>query len=78
MHFTTENEELLLMIVNKFEGDDLLRFNKLLLDETDGYVKEYIKETLIDFFNWYQDDEKEMSNNETIVDAYLYEINLKN
>ena len=29
------------------------------------------REQLISFFNWYQDDPKEFSNNETIVDAYL-------
>ena len=33
------------------------------------------REQLISFFNWYQDDPKELSNNETIVDAYLDEIN---
>jgi hypothetical protein len=33
------------------------------------------REQLISFFNWYKDDPKEMSNNETIVDAYLDEIN---
>lgn len=33
------------------------------------------RELLISFFNWYQDDPKELSNNETIVDAYIEEIN---
>lgn len=33
------------------------------------------RELLISFFNWYQDDQKELSNNETIIDAYLEEIN---
>ena len=33
------------------------------------------REQLISFFNWYKDDPKELSNNETIVDAYLKEIN---
>lgn len=33
------------------------------------------REQLISFFNWYKDDSKELSNNETIVDAYLEEIN---
>jgi hypothetical protein len=32
------------------------------------------REQLILFFNWYQNDPKELSNNETIVDAYLDEI----
>ena len=31
------------------------------------------REQLISFFNWYKDDPKELSNNETIVDAYLIE-----
>ena len=33
------------------------------------------REQLISFFNWYKDDPKELSNNETLVDAYLEEIN---
>ena len=33
------------------------------------------REQLISFFNWYKDDPKELSNNKTIVDAYLKEIN---
>jgi hypothetical protein len=33
------------------------------------------REQLISFLNWYKDDPKEVSNNETIVDAYLEEIN---
>ena len=33
------------------------------------------RELLISFFNWYQDDPKELSNNKTIVDAYIEEIN---
>jgi hypothetical protein len=33
------------------------------------------REQLISFINWYKDDSKEFSNNETIVDAYLDEIN---
>ena len=31
----------------------------------------YRKKQLLSFFNWYKDDEGELSNNETIVDAYL-------
>jgi hypothetical protein len=31
------------------------------------------REQLISFFNWYKDDPKELSNNKTIVDAYLEE-----
>jgi hypothetical protein len=33
------------------------------------------REQLISFLNWYQDDPIEFSNNKTIVDAYLDEIN---
>jgi hypothetical protein len=33
------------------------------------------RELLISFFNWYENDPKELSNNETIVDAYIEEIN---
>jgi len=35
------------------------------------------REQLILFFNWYQNDPKELSNKETIVDAYLDEITEK-
>ena len=31
----------------------------------------YRKKQLLSFFNWYKDDEGKLSNNETIVDAYL-------
>jgi|GEM_PF-5500657 len=30
-----------------------------------------LKKILIDFFNWYNDNPEEFSNNETIVDAYI-------
>ena len=38
-----------------------------------GFSKQ--RDQLISFFNWYKDEPKELSNNETIVDAYLTEIN---
>ena len=51
----------------------------LLIEELNEQLRLYNvvgrREQLISFFNWYKDDPKELSNNETIVDAYLKEIN---
>jgi len=70
-------------VLNDTNGVTNVEWVKNNVNELQDIVKEICnlpfvsqqRELLISFFNWYQDNQKELSNNETIVDAYLEEIN---
>ena len=53
----------------------IIEFQKALTEQCNIAHVSQQRELLISFFNWYEDDPKELSNNETIVDAYIEEIN---